>query len=133
MGMRAPDQHLLAPGTERTIAGVDIREVPRLRQASRDRTGDGRRSRVLPVVTLGASMRMSPVPVRVARRRGQRGRRRPFGGTTETHLDVRSSGVAPPGPPPCKPEPFACVLVAGSEIERPLAGHSRPPLLVKLE
>src|SRR5881409_3903000 len=97
MGMRAPDQHLLAPGAEGTIPGVDTRKVPRLRQVFRDRAGDRRRSGVLPVVTLGASMRMSPVPGRVARRLGQRGRWRPFGGTNEAHVDARSSREAPPG------------------------------------
>ena len=59
--MEIPGEQLLASRTHRAIPGADERKAPQLRIVGRDFTGGGCGARVLPAVTLTASMRMTGV------------------------------------------------------------------------
>jgi hypothetical protein len=59
--MKIPGEQVLASGAQGTILCADEREVPTLIIVKRDLAGDGGRARMLPPVTLAASMGMAGV------------------------------------------------------------------------
>jgi hypothetical protein len=89
VGVGAPDQQVLTAGAEGTVLGADMRKIAGVRFECWNLANQGCRSRVLPMVALGALMRVSPV--RIVPQRGQRRFSRPLQEREQAHLCVTAS------------------------------------------